>query len=185
MSQTAPTVLVGLVNLRLPRRPPGTAATAGTQHPDPLADTAAATRALEPLLPTPQPVRDVDLGDLRRLHDEVVALTTALLTGGALPPPRHLNRLAGRNAAAPHLDVHDHRLQVSWYWQDRPVPAVLARVLIEELQALDPARLRRCARPECALVFYDTTRSGTRRWHAESPCGWRERQRRHRTAPPT
>jgi predicted RNA-binding Zn ribbon-like protein len=93
--------------------------------------------------------------------------------------------LAGRNAAAPYLDVHGRRFQSFWCWQDRHAPVVLARVLVEELQALDPPRLRRCARPECALVFYDTTRSGTRRWHAESPCGWRERQRRHRTAPTT
>src|SRR6266545_4823641 len=50
-----------------------------------------------------------------------------------------------------------------------------------ELNALEPDRLRRCARPECDLIFYDTTRSHTRRWHAEDPCGWRERQRVHRT----
>jgi predicted RNA-binding Zn ribbon-like protein len=58
--------------------------------------------------------------------------------------------------------------------------AALARRLIEELNALEPDRLRRCARPECDLLFYDTTRSRTRRWHAEDPCGWRERQRVHR-----
>jgi hypothetical protein len=36
------------------------------------------------------------------------------------------------------------------------------------------------ARPECTLAFYDATRSATQRWHAERPCGLRERQRRHR-----
>jgi len=60
----------------------------------------------------------------------------------------------------------------------------LARHIIDELDALEPDRLRRCARPECDLLFYDTTRSCTRRWHAEDPCGWRERQRVHRQRAP-
>ncbi len=35
--------------------------------------------------------------------------------------------------------------------------------------------------PDCAAVnALDTTRSRTRRWHAEDPCGWRERQRARR-----
>jgi predicted RNA-binding Zn ribbon-like protein len=50
-----------------------------------------------------------------------------------------------------------------------------------QLHKQEPSRLRRCARPECRLVFYDdATRSATQRWHAERPCGLRERQRRHR-----
>jgi predicted RNA-binding Zn ribbon-like protein len=57
----------------------------------------------------------------------------------------------------------------------------LARRLIEELAALEPNRLRRCARTACDLLFYDTTRSRTRRWHAEDPCGWRQRQQHRRT----
>ncbi|HYB26212.1 MAG TPA: CGNR zinc finger domain-containing protein [Solirubrobacteraceae bacterium] len=40
-----------------------------------------------------------------------------------------------------------------------------------------------CERPECRLLFYGTTRSATQRWHAESPCGVRERQWRYRTKP--
>ncbi|WP_414710672.1 CGNR zinc finger domain-containing protein [Pseudonocardia sp.] len=42
-------------------------------------------------------------------------------------------------------------------------------------------RLRRCARTACDLLFYDTTRSRTRRWHVEDPCGWRECQHHRRT----
>jgi predicted RNA-binding Zn ribbon-like protein len=52
--------------------------------------------------------------------------------------------------------------------------------VIDELSEVEPTRLRRCARPECSLVFYDVTRSATQRWHDERPCGLRERQRRHR-----
>jgi hypothetical protein len=34
------------------------------------------------------------------------------------------------------------------------------------------------------LLFYDSTKSRTRRWHAEDPCGRRERQRAHRMRQP-
>jgi predicted RNA-binding Zn ribbon-like protein len=71
-------------------------------------------------------------------------------------------------------------------WEDGSSAAQLARRLITELASLDPARLRQCGRPQCTLLFYDTTRSRTRRWHAEDPCGWRERDhaRRATLTPP-
>jgi predicted RNA-binding Zn ribbon-like protein len=56
--------------------------------------------------------------------------------------------------------------------------AELAHRLVEELGRLDPVRVRHCAREACDLLFYDTTRSRTQRWHSESPCGNRERQDR-------
>jgi predicted RNA-binding Zn ribbon-like protein len=43
---------------------------------------------------------------------------------------------------------------------------------------IDLSRLRQCQRKECDLLFFDTTRSRSQRWHAESPCGWLERQHR-------
>jgi predicted RNA-binding Zn ribbon-like protein len=94
---------------------------------------------------------------------------------------RGLNAVTEREPSVQELHLaSDGRLSARL----RPISAsaispLLAGV-IDELSELDPARLRRCARPECRLVFYDTTRSGTRRWHAERPCGVRERQRRHR-----
>jgi predicted RNA-binding Zn ribbon-like protein len=79
------------------------------------------------------------------------------------------------------------RLEAVVVWDSRPAAAALARRVIEELAAIDPVRLRRCARRECSLFFYDSSRSATQRWHSEVPCGWRERQqrRRARTDPPT
>ncbi|MDQ6782700.1 MAG: CGNR zinc finger domain-containing protein [Actinomycetota bacterium] len=65
-------------------------------------------------------------------------------------------------------------------WDDPSIAAGLARRLAEEVAAMEPNRLRRCARSECPLIFYDTTRSRTQRWHAEDPCGWRERQHHRR-----
>ncbi len=69
-------------------------------------------------------------------------------------------------------------------WEYPSGASELANRLIEELATLDSTRLRECERPECTLVFYDTTRPGTQRWHAEDPCGWYERQRRRRRQEP-
>ena len=66
---------------------------------------------------------------------------------------------------------HDGTLRQSVAWEDPSTSSYLARRLIEELTAADPRRLRRCARAQCDLFFYDTTRSRTQRWHAEDPCG--------------
>ncbi|MEV0065778.1 CGNR zinc finger domain-containing protein [Amycolatopsis sp. NPDC050768] len=42
------------------------------------------------------------------------------------------------------------------------------------------SRLRICANHECAKVFYDTTRSRTRRWHSYELCGNRANVATHR-----
>jgi hypothetical protein len=67
---------------------------------------------------------------------------------------------------------------MTWHHPD-PV-AGLARRVIEELDGIDLSRLRQCQRKERDLLFFDTARSRSQRWHAENPCGWLERQRRRR-----
>ncbi|WP_326567703.1 CGNR zinc finger domain-containing protein [Amycolatopsis rhabdoformis] len=42
------------------------------------------------------------------------------------------------------------------------------------------SRLRLCANEECSAVFYDTTRSRTRRWHSYEICGNRTNVANHR-----
>jgi predicted RNA-binding Zn ribbon-like protein len=99
---------------------------------------------------------------------------------GETPDHAELNALAAGSTACIKLVSTDGVPRRQLIWTDTSLAAALARRLIEELNALQPDRLRRCARPECDLLFYDTTRSRTRRWHAEDPCGWRERKRVHR-----
>ncbi|MFZ7087314.1 CGNR zinc finger domain-containing protein [Curtobacterium sp. RRHDQ10] len=43
-----------------------------------------------------------------------------------------------------------------------------------------PTRLSRCSAPDCGLVFYDSSRGGTRRWCAMQRCGNRAKVRAHR-----
>jgi predicted RNA-binding Zn ribbon-like protein len=120
-----------------------------------------------------------DLADLRRLQRAAVHAADAVLAAETVDCAE-LNALAAGSYATIELSAAGPVPRRRLVWTDTSLTSRLARRVVEELDALDPDRLRRCARPECDLLFYDTTRSRTRRWHAEDPCGWRERQRAHR-----
>jgi predicted RNA-binding Zn ribbon-like protein len=177
-----PDTLLSLANLTVARKP----GRGPTINPDPLASPATAMQALSlPRLGTSQ------LGALRELHTTVVQLVDSLLDGRSVArSAAQLTKLAQPSVATVRLGVSENRtLHARLEWSEPTPAASLARRVALELAEIDVTRLKRCERPPCNLVFYDTTRSGTRRWHAESPCGNRERQRRHRTdsraSPPT
>jgi predicted RNA-binding Zn ribbon-like protein len=169
-----PQLLLALANLGRPRRPAGAAA----PYAEPiLPDVMVASAQLADVVD--QPVTEADLADLRRVQRAAVRAAEAILGDDPLDCVE-INALAADSTAHVELVVTNGVLRRQLVWTDTSLAGALARHLIEELDALQPDRLRRCARPECDLLFYDTTRSRTRRWHAEDPCGWRERQRVHR-----
>lgn len=170
-----PQALVVLANLGLPRRPRGT----GTRIGEPvLPDPDTASRQLAEL--TGRTVSETDLPAVRQVQRAAAQAADKIMTG-YLPDCQALNALARDSSAHLELTATGGVLRARLVWDDCSLAAGLARRLAEELSALEPARLKRCARPGCELLFYDTTRSRTRRWHAEDPCGWRERQRHRRT----
>jgi len=61
-----------------------------------------------------------------------------------------------------------------------PLAARVAARCATELSKVDLTRLKTCCWPPCELVFYDTTRNRSAKWHAENPCGWRARAARNR-----
>ncbi len=71
--------------------------------------------------------------------------------------------------------------------------AHIARSFAEVLVEGDPARIKLCENPDCRWVFYDRSRSRTRRWcEGASGCGnllkvrrFRERQKKKRGKPPS
>ena len=170
-----PETLLTLANLTVPRKPDR----GPTVHPGPLASPATAAHALS--LPR---LDASELAALRELHATVVRLVDGLLSGRRVArPAARLTELARPSIATVRLDAgEDRALRAGLVWSEPAPGATLARRVALELAEIDVARLKRCERPACDLVFYDTTRSSTRRWHAESPCGNRERQRRHREA---
>ncbi|MDQ3054120.1 MAG: ABATE domain-containing protein [Actinomycetota bacterium] len=73
----------------------------------------------------------------------------------------------------------------AWHWHT-PVTVLgvlstVARDAIEVLAVENGSRLRECAADECALIFYDDSRSGRRRWCAAQRCGDRTRARDYRS----
>ena len=173
---TSPALVVALANARADRRPPG--APSATFH-DALRDAGSASELLGPFVGGP--VDPADLGPIRALHRALVPVVEALIDGSP-PPLAVLNDLASRVPTAYVLEPGSPGGGLRAVISPKRESTVARLVLdvVRELGELAPSRLRRCERPECRLVFYDATRSATQRWHAESPCGLRERQRRHR-----
>jgi predicted RNA-binding Zn ribbon-like protein len=168
-AHASPDVLVTLANLGRPRRPSGVRAPVTEPV---LPDVARAAEQLSGL--AAGPVTDADLPALRRLQ-AFTAEAAMVILAGRMPDPAPLNALASNSQARLRLADSGGALRQELLWEDGSSAARLARRLIAELASLDSTRLRECARPQCTLLFYDTTRSRTRRWHAEDPCGWRER----------
>lgn len=170
-----PDTLLRLANLTVPRKP----GRGPRIYPDPLADRDTAAQALGLAR-----LSRVELRALPELHTTIVELVDALLSGRPVArAAARLTRLAEPSAAVVRLEAGErHGLRTRLDWSDPTPTATLARRIAVELGEIDVRRLKRCARTACDLVFYDTTRPGTQRWHAESPCGVRERQRRHRSA---
>lgn len=173
---TGAALVAALANARAPRRPPR-AREALVE--DALGDAESASELLAPFLG--RSVLSGELTALRALHRAVAPVVDALIDGS---PPRlePLNALAAREPVILGLEPGSELGPRAVLKPKRPSAASeLLLEVVRELGELEPSRLRRCERPECGLVFYDSTRSATQRWHAESPCGLRERQRRHRT----
>jgi predicted RNA-binding Zn ribbon-like protein len=64
-----------------------------------------------------------------------------------------------------------------------PIDDALARLadpLVKELVAGHPERIRICDNDTCRWVFYDTSRTGRRRWCDMATCGNRAKAARHR-----
>jgi predicted RNA-binding Zn ribbon-like protein len=64
-----------------------------------------------------------------------------------------------------------------------PIDDALARLadpLVSELTAGHPERIRICASETCQWTFYDTSRTGRRRWCDMATCGNRAKAARHR-----
>lgn len=64
-----------------------------------------------------------------------------------------------------------------------PIDDALARLcdpLVSELTGGDPERIKICDNDRCRWVFYDTSRTGRRRWCDMATCGNRAKAARHR-----
>lgn len=117
-----------------------------------------------------------------RLRRALWELIGAGLEGARLPAQAE----SVLNAAARHAPMTRQldKSAAGWHWHTplrlAEVMSSVARDAIELLAVEERSRLRQCAGHNCALVFFDDSRSGRRRWCAPQRCGDRTRARDYR-----
>jgi predicted RNA-binding Zn ribbon-like protein len=95
-----------------------------------------------------------------------------------------INRVLGRSAGTRRLELRgDGTFARSFV----PVGDAFAGLMIPIVESAadalilgELARVRRCADPRCARVFYDGTKNAARRWCDMATCGNRAKAARHR-----
>jgi predicted RNA-binding Zn ribbon-like protein len=133
------------------------------------------------LLPERVAVDERQLAAARALREAVNRVARGLQAGTA-PAAADLDAINGA-AAAPDLAPRlDPGLARGWA---APVTAeaalsALARDAIDLLSGPLADRVRECARPDCALLFVDTSRPGSRRWCSMGGCGNRTKTAEYR-----
>lgn len=187
--KTVPRVILGLANSRRPRRP---AKVRVSDYEDPLVSPESALNLLrelgivsdeEELSFVPE---EVPLEDLQALREAVERIMAALAHGDGHQQPGRGGPAAEVPADARYV-FNTMAARRPWRWGVAPdltlietviegdLAGLVASLCVRELTSCDLTRLKVCERRECGLYFYDTTRNRSARWHAENPCGWRER----------
>lgn len=126
------------------------------------------------------------LVDARRVR---AALRTLAERGAVTPQVRldalgEINRVLGRSAGTRRLEIRsDGTFSRSFV----PVGDAFAGLMIPIVESAADAlilgelpRVRRCADPRCARVFFDGTKNAARRWCDMATCGNRAKAARHR-----
>ena len=88
---------------------------------------------------------------------------------------RELRRVKGSLA----LHRHGRRLSFGFEPAAADVRFIIASALAAFLAELEGERLRACGGARCILFFYDTSKSGTRRWCTMAGCGNRAKAATH------
>jgi predicted RNA-binding Zn ribbon-like protein len=179
---TAPTITLKIANSGLARRPSGERR---ATLDDPFATKDAAAVFLSEI--------DLSYRDNRRVavsSDVLARLTTwrgALcrlldtVASGVKPKPTDLAIVNCAESPAKRIKFLTSTMATEEIVLTEDPVARLSAFCIDELARCDHRRIKKCARPECAMYFYDQTRNRSARWHADDPCGWRSRDERRRS----
>jgi predicted RNA-binding Zn ribbon-like protein len=109
---------------------------------------------------------------LREAINELIIAARGTAGVGSCPAAarNQVNRVAALPVPAPALHSAG---RVTWHADD-PVSATLALVSRDALDLVASAailRVRRCANRTCGVLFFDSSRPGTRRWCSMGTCG--------------
>jgi predicted RNA-binding Zn ribbon-like protein len=130
----------------------------------------------------PMPVTTEQLRTARRLREAIYRLVEAAMAGepGLDADGERVNAYARRLPVAPQIGP-EWQPQI---WTGREAAAAglasVARDAVELLTSSDIDRVRECDAGDCALLFWDASRPGRRRWCADGSCGSRSRSAAYR-----
>jgi predicted RNA-binding Zn ribbon-like protein len=116
------------------------------------------------------------------LREAIFELFSALAGGRPLPGGSLARLNAGLPGALARLRLAGGAAGPAWTWVEVPHldrviwPVLRAAALL--LTSPDRERVRECAARDCAWLFLDRSRNGTRRWCDMAVCGNREKARR-------
>ncbi len=133
------------------------------------------------LLDEPPRVTARQLQAARELREAIYR--TAKLAGARHPDPADVDQIncwAAKPPLAPRLAADGHT--VSWI-AARPIDAALATLARDAIDLVSgplATRVRECARPDCALLFVDTSKPARRRWCSMEVCGNRTKTAAYR-----
>ena len=123
-------------------------------------------------LKTSGDIRDEDLTRFRELREAIFVALSQTIGGQRIS--RAQRKVINENAASsPYIPALASNGSITLKHDGSGVDAALSTIARDaiELLALNDGRLRRCEGPACALIFYDESRPGTRRWCDTSRCG--------------
>jgi predicted RNA-binding Zn ribbon-like protein len=90
-----------------------------------------------------------------------------------------INESLGGTACRLEVELRDGRPRLRTTAGNATPAFLVAKAAAEFLSSADLSRIRRCEGHGCILVFYDTTRSRTRRWCSMAGCGNRAKAAAH------
>ncbi|WP_246721655.1 CGNR zinc finger domain-containing protein [Methylosinus sp. H3A] len=114
---------------------------------------------------------------LRKLFDNISA--GEAISARRLEP---VDRLLGSVEIHERLVLRDGRVALTEETRIEKdvVAAVVARDFAKFVCEAEPDRLKRCANPDCSMVFYDRGRNNIRRWCTMAICGNRDKVAHYR-----
>lgn len=127
---------------------------------------------------------DSTLAALRVFQELTYRVSSALLSG-QVPPSDALESLARicdsqSLAFEPSFGDSPHMELKRRYLRPEHVLGEAAESLAQYIISGDKTRLRKCANPECRMVFLDETKNGKRRWCSMSVCGNRSKVKNYK-----
>jgi predicted RNA-binding Zn ribbon-like protein len=129
----------------------------------------------------PASATDRDLRDALTLRQAVVAITNER-AHAHFAPPREIDML-NLYAAVPDIPPQlagGSRQAGAGSAKASQALGSIARDAVALFRDAGEGRIRTCAADDCDLVFYDESRSGSRRWCSMQRCGNRAKVRTHR-----